>query len=67
MVHVLSTEIRAVGYDESCNVLRITFQAGHSYDYLNVPQRVYGWLLHAPSKGEFYNAHIRDMYRFAHC
>jgi len=62
MIRVISSAIRAVGYDQSTQRMRITFEQGHSYDFCSVPLHVYEGLMSASSKGAYYNDHIRDQY-----
>ncbi len=62
---VKSSNIEAIGFDEQSSTLRIAFHAtADVYDYASVPQSVYGLLLASPSKGEFFQEHIKDQYRF---
>ena len=63
MIPVISNAIRAVGYDQSTQRLRITFEQGDSYDFCGVPAQVYEGLMRATSKGTYYNDHIRDRYQ----
>ncbi len=63
MIPVSSQAIAAVGYDPQTLRLRIRFVEGHSYDFHGVPAAVFQGLLRAPSKGGYYNAHIRDRYQ----
>ena len=63
MIQVRSSAIRAVGYNQSTNRMRITFEQGNSYDFCGVPIHVYDSLMRASSKGGFYNDHIRDRYQ----
>lgn len=59
---VHSSAIRAVGYDGY--TLAVLFrQSGMLYLHPGVPESVYLGLLHAPSKGAYYNRHIRGRYR----
>lgn len=37
MTPVTSDNVRAVGYDHSTQILRVTFRSGGTYDYCNVP------------------------------
>jgi hypothetical protein len=62
MTAVRSSAIRAVGYDPSRMHMRIVFQQGHSYDFCRVPAHIYHGLMEAPSKGTYYNDHIKDKY-----
>jgi len=63
MISVHSSAIRAVGYDEQSQRMKITFTEGKTYDFCRVPPHVYNGLLSASSKGTYYNDHIRDKYQ----
>ena len=62
MIAVRSSAMVAVGYDPARRHMRITFSQGNTYDFCDVPQHVFDELLQAPSKGTYYNDHIRDRY-----
>lgn len=62
MVRVSSKAIQAVGYDEHSRRMKITFVHGSTYDFCRVPPDIFRRLLDSPSKGAFYNAHIKDRY-----
>ena len=49
-----------VKYDDEAGELDITFTSGKIYRYLEVPAEIYDGLLDAESKGEFFNASIKD-------
>ena len=59
-----STVIRSFSYDPSTRELRIVFQSGRPYLYQDVPKQIYESMQRAFSKGEFFNAHIRDRFQF---
>ena len=59
-----STVIRSFSYDDSTRQLRIVFQSGRPYLYQEVPRKIYESMQQAFSKGEFFNTHIRDRFRF---
>jgi hypothetical protein len=63
MIRVNSSAMHAVGYDPTTRRMRITFDQGDSYDFCGVPLHIYEGLMRAPSKGVYYNAHIRDRYQ----
>jgi len=42
----------------------VTFVTGRRYAYLGVPEEIAHDLRTAPSKGEYFNAAIRDRYPF---
>jgi len=62
---VVSSNIAEIGYDEASATLEVMFSDGRVYQYFDVPQVVYEQLMHAPSVGQFFNAEIRGIYRFA--
>ena len=59
-----SAVIRDYEYCASCRELRVTFQSGKRYVYQGVPAEIYTAMRGAFSKGEFFNANIRDRYPF---
>lgn len=61
---VESTNLAAVGYDARTRTLEVEFVNGRVYQYHGVPDSVREQLLRAPSKGQFFNAHIRNSYPF---
>ncbi|WP_299205800.1 KTSC domain-containing protein [uncultured Tateyamaria sp.] len=60
MPYVNSSAISAI--DWNGGTLSIWFRQSGRYDYFGVPESVYEAFLAAPSKGGFYNDHIRDRY-----
>jgi hypothetical protein len=58
-----STAIRYLTYDSRSNELRVTFTSGRRYVYAQVPAVIYAAFSRAPSRGAFFNRHVRD--RFA--
>lgn len=63
MTMVPSSNLVAVGYDETSSTLRVQFKSG-TYDYYNVPFEVFNGLLAASSKGQYHHAYIKTSYRF---
>jgi hypothetical protein len=59
-----STVIRSFAYDAASRRLLIVFQSGRRYTYEEVPPETFAALQDSFSKGEFFNAHIRDNFRF---
>lgn len=58
-----STAVTRAEYDAQTAVLSLWFTgSGGPYDYFLVPGRVFDGLCRAPSKGTYYNQHIRDRY-----
>jgi KTSC domain len=61
---VVSTELRSIGYDQETRALEVEFNRGGIYRYLCVPSYVHSGLMSAPSKGRYFNAHIKDTYSY---
>jgi hypothetical protein len=57
-----STAIARIEYDDLSHLLQVTFTTGRTYTYDGVPRDVYASFVNAPSKGQFFNAYIRDRY-----
>jgi lysyl-tRNA synthetase class 2 len=58
-----SSVIRSYRYDPQQHQLELVFVSGRRYRYHDVPAETYSAMRHAFSKGEFFNAHIRDQFR----
>jgi hypothetical protein len=63
-VRLESTTLATAGYDEHRCELQLDFRDGARYQYSAVPPHLFHDLLAAPSKGSFFNRHIRG--RFHH-
>jgi len=61
---VVSSVIKSLGYDLKTRFLDIEFQETGLYRYFHVPAFVYEDLMRAPSKGHFFDVHIRDVYQY---
>lgn len=61
MIPVVSSNLRAVGYDRATRTLVIEFNGG-TYQYSNVPPDIHDELMKAPSKGKFFYQNIRDKF-----
>ena len=61
---VISSALTEVRYDAPSGDLDIRFVSGKIYRYFNVPPEVYEGLVAAPSKGTFFNAHIKEKYDY---
>ena len=58
-----SSVIRSYRYDALQRKLELQFVSGRRYRYHDVPEEIYRDMRQAFSKGEFFNAHIRDHFR----
>ena len=59
---VSSSMIASIGYDPRKRILEIKFVHGRIYQYLDVDLSTFKELEGAPSKGTFFNTHIKDEY-----
>ncbi len=64
---VHSSTLSSVGYDEDTKVLELEFASQEVYMYYNVPPAIYFGLVIAPSKGSFFNEHVKDRYNYKKC
>jgi hypothetical protein len=62
---VESTTLSTVTYDDARELLQLEFRSRAIYQYFGVPVGVHTALLHAPSKGSYFNRVIRG--RFPYC
>lgn len=59
-----STALAWVCYLEQEHILQVGLCSGREYEYSDVPLATYRQLLAAQSKGKYYNAHIRNHFRY---
>ncbi len=59
-----SVAVKSFDYDVETKILRVEFTNGSIYQYHDVPKSVYEELEKAPSKGQYFNAEIRDQFGF---
>ena len=59
-----SSVIRTYFYDPVDRHLDLEFVSGRRYRYHEVPVEIFDAMRRAFSKGEFFNSHVRDHYRF---
>ncbi len=62
---VESSNIEAIGYDDTTQELHVQFLSGGYYIYKDVPRGIFDDLMNAPSKGSFLNREIKGIYQFA--
>jgi hypothetical protein len=61
-VPVDSSLISSVAYSPQAT-LEVEFRSGSVYRYFLVPQAVFDQLIAAPSKGTYFNRHVRTSFR----
>jgi lysyl-tRNA synthetase class 2 len=59
-----STVIKRFAYDPQARRLEVEFTSGRAYAFHDVPEAAALGLSQAFAKGEYFNAHIRNRYRF---
>ncbi len=65
MTHVESSNVEAVGYDPDSSTLQVEFKNGGTYQYFDVPERVFEALRDADSVGGYLAANIKGVYRYS--
>lgn len=65
MIHVDSSNVEAVGYDENSSTLQVEFKNGGMYQYFDVPEEVFFGLRDADSVGGYLAARIKGTYRYS--
>lgn len=63
-VSVSSSNISSIGYDSDSYTLEIEFLNGKTYQYFDVPVHVHEGLMQAASHGSYFNANVRNTYRY---
>lgn len=59
---VVSSNLRAIGYDSPTKTLEIEFNSGGIYQYQKVPVCTYEALMSAASPGSYFHRYIKDSY-----
>lgn len=65
MISVTSTNVEAIGYEENSQTLQVEFKNGSTYQYFDVPERVFNELRDAGSIGAYLSSNIKGVYRFS--
>ena len=60
---VQSRALKSVGYDTDGRLLELEFSSGGLYQYYDVPEFTYRALMHAKSKGRFFQTSIDRKFR----
>lgn len=63
-VPVQSSNVDSISYDVEKQELYVQFRGGSIYVYYNVPEDVYLDFLTSPSKGQFLNSNVKDVYSY---
>jgi hypothetical protein len=62
---VESTTLASVAYDDARELLQLEFRSRAIYQYFGVAPAVHAALMHAPSKGSYFNRVIRGRFPYA--
>ncbi len=63
-IRIKSGTLRAIGYDESEQILEIEFHRGGIYRYFGVPKQIYDGLMNSESSyGNYHTRCIKNRYR----
>lgn len=62
---VSSSNIMSAGYDAPSETLEVEFKDGAVYQYFNVGSAMYEAFMHASSKGQYFNAYIKNAVPFS--
>ncbi|PLW76631.1 KTSC domain-containing protein [Cohaesibacter celericrescens] len=65
MTNVDSSNVAAIGFDESSQTLQVEFKNGTAYQYFDVPEAIYDGLLSAASVGQYLHQHVKGIYRYS--
>ena len=63
--NVVSSNVKAIGYDERTQTLEVEFLSGGVYQYRNVPENMYNEFMRASSKGRFLHIYIKNCYPYS--
>jgi hypothetical protein len=65
MYYVDSSNVEAIGYDQTAQEIHVRFLSGDTYVYHGVPQEIFDELMSAPSKGSYLNRVIKPNYGYS--
>jgi KTSC domain len=64
VIAVESSTLATIGYDRTRELLQLEFNSHAFYQYFGVPATVHEGLVHAPSKGSYFNRRIRGRFPY---
>lgn len=59
-----STSLKSASYDTLSESLRVMFNNGTTYEYKNVPSKIFTKFRLSKSQGKFFNEHISKNYTY---
>lgn len=63
-IEVTSSNIKSIWYDKENLILEVEFNNETVYQYLEVPENEYQWIMSADSHGKYLNSNIKPFYEF---
>lgn len=63
-IEVESSNIKSIWYDVNNSILEIEFNDNSVYQYLNVPEYEYNWIMSADSHWKYLNSNIKNNYKY---
>lgn len=57
---VISSDIKAIGYNPKKSLLVIDFKNNRRYSYTPITQEIFNNLMASESKGQYFNQHIKN-------
>jgi len=64
-IFVTSSNVAAIAYNRDDQILWVEFKAGNRYQYFDVPEHIFENCLSAGSVGGYFNANIKNQFRYA--
>ena len=64
VIAVESSTLATIAYDSTCELLQLEFNSHAFYQYFGVSATVHEALVHAPSKGSYFNQVIRGRFPY---
>jgi hypothetical protein len=61
---VSSSTISEIGYNAQHSIMTIKFKTGAVYEYLEVPQEIYDFVMNSESVGKAVNANVKGIYEY---
>lgn len=63
-IEVTSSNIKSIWYDKEHLTLEVEFNNETVYQYLEVPESEFQWIMNADSHGKYLNSNIKPFYDF---
>jgi len=60
---IKSSNIQAVGYVPKTSTLTVQFKGGKTYNYADVPEKIYNQFKSADSPGNFFHVNIKGVFQ----